>query len=115
MRADLVLLAGSWLLTYMAHSTLLLGGVWLLSRRRGFSPALRDSLWKVGMLGALVTSSFQVGLGLEPLGGALALNPAQPVTPAPSAALPDTTAWGGQLLQLPAAAPVSQRVSSRAM
>jgi HEAT repeat protein/beta-lactamase regulating signal transducer with metallopeptidase domain len=115
MRADLVLLAGSWLLTYMAHSTLLLGGVWLLSRRRALSPALRDSLWKVGMLGALVTSSLQVGLGLEPLGGALALDPARSVTPAPSVANPDTAAWGGQLLQVPTPAPAAERVLSRAI
>ena len=73
MRADLVLLAGSWLLTYLVHSTLLLGGIWLLSRRGATAPSVRDTLWKVGMVGALITSSLQVGLGLEPLGGALAL------------------------------------------
>ena len=101
MRADLSLLAGSWLLTYLAHSTLLLGGVWLLTRRGALAPSVRDGLWKVGMIGALLTSSLQVGLGLEPLGGALALEgrgeaPRPSVTP-----LPDSSAWGGQLLLAP--------------
>lgn len=102
MGADLVLLAGSWLLTYLVHSTLLLGGIWLLSRRNSITPSVRDSLWKIGIVGALITSTLQVGLGLEPLGGALALenrsaSPATPVTVAAPAPNPD--AWNGQLLQ----------------
>lgn len=112
MRADLSLLAGSWLLTYLAHSTLLLGGVWLLTRRGALAPSVRDGLWKVGMVGALLTSSLQVGLGLEPLGGALALEnrvstPLSPVTP-----LSDGPAWGGQLLQTPTRASRSDKVGT---
>jgi HEAT repeat protein/beta-lactamase regulating signal transducer with metallopeptidase domain len=105
MRADLVLLAGSWLFTYVAHSTLLLGGVWLLCRRKVTSPALRESLWKVAMVGGLLTSSLQVGLGLEPLGGAFALEQAATQSGTHEAALPDSAAWGGQLLQSPVSAP----------
>jgi HEAT repeat protein/beta-lactamase regulating signal transducer with metallopeptidase domain len=100
MRADLVPLAGSWLLTYVAHSTLLLGGVWLLSRRRATAPSLRDGLWKVGMVGGLLTASLQVGLGLEPLGGALALESRGAAREQPGAPVADS-AWGGQLLQGP--------------
>ncbi len=111
MRADFVVLAGSWLFTYVAHSTLLLGAVWLLCRRRVTAPALRESLWKVAMLGGVLTSALQVGLGLEPLGGAFALE--QAVTPAGSGvvASPESDAWGGQLLQTPMAAP---RVANQA-
>lgn len=101
MRADPMLIAGSWLLTYLVHSTLLLAGVWLLARRR--TPAVRDMLWKAGMVGGLVTSTLQTGLGLEPLGGLVTLGHGvqgesqAPVTPVPS----DT--WAGQLVHEPAA------------
>lgn len=109
MRADLVLLAGSWLLTYLVHSTLLLGSIWLLSRRVSTAPSVRDTLWKVGVVGALITSTLQVGLGLEPLGGALSLGDrASPVTTPPTGAV-DKDAWNGQLVQTalkPGAAPV---------
>lgn len=99
MRADLVLLAGSWLLTYLVHSTLLLSGIWLLSRRKRATPAVRDSLWKIGILGALITSTLQVGLGLEPLGGALALESRAPSATAGVAWVPEADSWKGQLVQ----------------
>ncbi len=83
----------SWLLTYAVHSTLLLGGVALLTHRLVQSHGVRDTLWKTALLGGLVTSSVQVGLGVEPLGGLLALAPAAPaaapvVTAEPTATLP---------------------------
>jgi HEAT repeat protein/beta-lactamase regulating signal transducer with metallopeptidase domain len=101
MRAELTLLAGSWLLTYLVHSTLLLGGIWLVTRWTRTGPALRDSLWKIGMVGSLLTSSLQVGLGLEPLGGVLTLR--NPVTAGPevSATPAPDSVWAGQLLQTP--------------
>lgn len=73
----------SWLLTYAVHSTLLLGGVALATRYLVQAHAVRDTLWKTALLGGLVTSSLQVGLQVEPLGGAhsLALSPVVPVTP----------------------------------
>ena len=105
MSADFVLLAGSWLLTYLVHSTLLLGGIWLLSRRGATTPAVRDSLWKIGMVGALITSSLQVGLGLEPLSGAFALeNRSAPVAETPASEA-GRDAWQGQLLPTQIEAP----------
>ncbi|GJM23190.1 MAG: hypothetical protein DHS20C15_31050 [Planctomycetota bacterium] len=66
----------SFLLTYLLHSSFLLGAVWLLLRTRLVrAPSLEDALWKVGLLGGLVTASAQVGLGVEPLGGQLELSP----------------------------------------
>ena len=103
MRADLVVLAGSWLFTYVAHSTLLLGGAWLLCRRRATAPALRDGLWKVAMVGGVLTSTLQVGLGLEPLGGALALQQGAAASAARVAPVTDNGTWGGQLLPSPEA------------
>ena len=41
----------AWLLTYALHSTLLLGGVWLLTERGGVrSHRLRDLFWKTAKL-----------------------------------------------------------------
>lgn len=48
----------SWLLTYAAHSTLLLGLAWLVSRRVQ-THAVKDVLWKTALVGALVTVSLQ--------------------------------------------------------
>ncbi|HKV75730.1 MAG TPA: M56 family metallopeptidase [Gemmatimonadales bacterium] len=48
----------SWLLTYAAHSTILLGLAWIISRRTQ-APAVREVLWKTALIGALVTVSVQ--------------------------------------------------------
>ena len=53
----LVHLASIWLLNYLVHSTLLLGGVWLLTRLRPWSPSVREVLWKTALLGSLVTAT----------------------------------------------------------
>jgi hypothetical protein len=46
-----------WLATYLLHSTLLIGGVWLLTRSPRPTPATRDLLWKTALLGGLATST----------------------------------------------------------
>ena len=64
--------AASWLLTYATHSTLLLLGAWLLTGRRGVgSNVLRDTIWKVALVGGILTATLQVGIGFEPLTGTL--------------------------------------------
>lgn len=75
----------AWLLTYLLHSTLLLGGTWLLVRLRPLSHAAQDLLWKTALVGGLVTASAQsLGVGgvVRP---AVAVLPAAPA-PAPLAA-----------------------------
>ena len=53
----------AWLMTYALHSTLLLGGVWLLTSRGVVrSHHLRDLYWKVALVGGLVTATGQVAL-----------------------------------------------------
>lgn len=90
-------LASSWLLTYLVHSTILLGAAALVTRSLVQSHAIRDTLWKVALLGGIVTTSVQLGLGLIPLGGtrplAVAATPA-PVRPSlePSTYQPHTPA-----------------------
>lgn len=48
-----------WLLTYAIHSTVLLGGVWLVARFKVHSPAAREVLWRTAMLAALLTATVQ--------------------------------------------------------
>lgn len=74
----------AWLLTYTLHSTVLIGGAWLaaagLARVAGRSqrgrdrlPVLRERLWKIALVGGLVTASLQTGLGLNAWGTRFAL------------------------------------------
>ena len=61
--------AAAWMLTYLLHSTVLLGAAWLVARRLGGRRvAVQEALWRAALLGGLVTASLQVGLGWRPLG-----------------------------------------------
>ena len=55
----------AWLLTYLIHSTVLLGSAWLLTRRRRLEPAASDLLWKVALLAPLITGTIQSRLALS--------------------------------------------------
>src|SRR5258705_13760650 len=63
----------AWLATYAVHSTLLLGVVALLTAFVIRREAWRDTLWKVALLGGLVTASLQLAFGIRPLVGRLEL------------------------------------------
>src|SRR5947209_4061267 len=54
----------AWLLTYLIHSTVLLGVAWLVTQRRRLEPATSDLLWKVALLASLVTGTLQSRLEL---------------------------------------------------
>ena len=55
-----------WAATYLLHSTLLLGAVWLWFRlREPTSHALREVVWKLAAVGGIVTASLQLGLQIE--------------------------------------------------
>lgn len=80
----------AWLLTYLLHSTLLLGGVWLAIR---FVPSLRtaaaeDALWTITLVGGLLSATVQgvtgLGLGVQP--------PTQRTTELPSSTTTQHTA-----------------------
>ena len=66
------------LLTYLLHSTVLLGAAallrWGLRERR---LALQEAVLRAALVGGVVTASLQVGLGVRPLGGVLEM-PARP-------------------------------------
>lgn len=50
----------AWLLTYLMHSTLLIGGVWVgLKLARPRAAEARELLWKAGLIGAIVTTLVQ--------------------------------------------------------
>jgi|CXWL01.1.fsa_nt_gi beta-lactamase regulating signal transducer with metallopeptidase domain len=54
-------LALSFLVTYLAHSTLLLGGAWVLGRAlRERALPVQDLAWKVALVGGFVTAAFRV-------------------------------------------------------
>ena len=69
MNAELI----SWLLTYALHSTLLLGAAWLVTRYWVHAHSVREVIWKTALIGGLITASLQVGLGIEPIGGLVAV------------------------------------------
>ncbi|MDH0864093.1 M56 family metallopeptidase [Mitsuaria sp. GD03876] len=49
-----------WLLNYLVHSTVLLGGVWALERAGVLKhPAWREALWRWAFFGAVLTASVQ--------------------------------------------------------
>ena len=60
--------------TYLLHSTLLLCGAWLVTRRLDRRALrLRERVWKFAVLGGFVTAGLQSAAGVEPLLGRLEL------------------------------------------
>ncbi len=55
----------AWLLTYLIHSTVLLGVAWLATRRGRLEPGASDLVWKVALLAGLVTGTIQSRLELS--------------------------------------------------
>jgi HEAT repeat protein/beta-lactamase regulating signal transducer with metallopeptidase domain len=79
-----------WLLTYALHSTVLLGMAWLVLRGRRADAASREVLWKVAMVGGILTASVQTGFNLQPA-GSLSLVAASATTSAAPPASPTFT------------------------
>jgi beta-lactamase regulating signal transducer with metallopeptidase domain len=74
----------SWILTYLIHSTILILAVWLLVRgikpiAARVSPSAENLAWKLALVGAFVTASAQLAVGVRPALGALELETAAPV------------------------------------
>jgi len=85
----------SWLCTYAVHSSVLLGAVWLFLRGRApRSLALRERLWKLALVGPLVTATLQLGLDARPWLGRLewSARAANEEAPPPAASQPTLTA-----------------------
>src|SRR5438067_8940958 len=71
----------AWLLTYLIHSTVLLGVAWLVTRRRRLEPGASDVLWKVALLASLVTGTIQARLRLSTPAAVTLPAAASPATP----------------------------------
>ena len=69
----------AWLLTYLIHSTVLLGLALVLTRTRAWAPATLDVMWKTALVGGLVTATVQLGLEVRPA-GSVSLHRAVPST-----------------------------------
>ena len=62
--------------TYALHSTLLLALVWALcTRYPSLAPRLRERLWRLGLVGGLLTAGGQLLLGTQPILGGIVLRP----------------------------------------
>ena len=73
----------AWLLTYLLHSTLLLGLAWLASKPLArWSVAAEETMWRLALVGALLTASLQLAAGWEPAAGRWRLTEASPAASA---------------------------------
>lgn len=73
---ELIGTASSWMLTYLIHSTILILAVWLLCRgikpiAAKISPSAENLGWKLALVGAFVTATVQIAIGVRPALGAL--------------------------------------------
>jgi len=79
--SNTALFAGSWLFTFLLHSTVWLGGAWLLLRWLfSASPATREWIWKGATIGALLSPTLQLTapqwFQIDGIGGRFALGAA---------------------------------------
>jgi bla regulator protein blaR1 len=116
--------AVAWMLTYLLHSTLLLGLAWLASKPLSrWSVAAEEAVWKLALVGAIVTASLQFAIGWEPAAGQwrLAETAARPAAvetaaiPAVDLAAPSTpvsiSTREAETIAPPAAAPAAPGLS----
>jgi len=79
-----------WLTTYVVHSTVLIAAVWLLtSAIPRISLGTREALWKVALLGPLLTATVVPMAGVPSVWGRLPMPQAlrtEPMSPAPAVA-----------------------------
>ena len=59
----------AWLATYMVHSTLIIGGVWLINRLTAPGRDLQEVAWKLALFGGVATATLAVATGFHPLSG----------------------------------------------
>ena len=65
----------AWLATYLVHSTILILAAWLLERRWRERPERMSAVWKVALVGGVVTASLQMLLSISPVGGVWNVSP----------------------------------------
>jgi Zn-dependent protease with chaperone function len=71
--------AFGWILTYFAHSTALLLLAWMASRSLGSRRlAAKEFVWRLALMGGLLTATLQYSMAWEPVGGKLRLRSLSP-------------------------------------
>jgi beta-lactamase regulating signal transducer with metallopeptidase domain len=85
-------IAAAWLATYAVHSTLLIGGVWVLNRASRLARPMREFTWKLAFIGSLITTTLVIASGARPWLGRYE-----------TAALVEARALGGAPASLPLA------------
>jgi hypothetical protein len=101
-------------LTYLVHSTLLIAAVWLLSRRLADRPLALDRLWKLALIGGVVTASVQTAAGLSPAALQLGGDSSRPaVATAPAEAPMPVIRWHFDAPKAPKAAAPEADVNRR--
>jgi beta-lactamase regulating signal transducer with metallopeptidase domain len=76
--------AAAWLLSYLVHSTLILGLAWGIARFSRVSRPVRDVLWKAALVGGVFTATVQVLAGGGGLAGGWTVGGAAPATSVPA-------------------------------
>ena len=100
----------SWMLTYLLHSTLLLGGAWLAWKLLPSEAlAIKETLWRTALLGGIVTASLQAGLAVEPGLGSWRLGVTEPGAAGSRVAVASSTA---EEVLARAGAPASRQTTS---
>jgi beta-lactamase regulating signal transducer with metallopeptidase domain len=112
------MLAIAWMLTYLLHSSLLLGLAWLVSKPLSrWSVAAEETVWKLALVGALFTASLQLAAGWQPLAGRWNLAAPAPAAeaaiaaPAPMRAAETSAIPVREILPAPARVPVAERAA----
>ncbi len=59
----------AWLATYCVHSTVLIGGLWLLNRVARWPRPTRELSWKVALVGGVATATISLATDMRPLLG----------------------------------------------
>jgi beta-lactamase regulating signal transducer with metallopeptidase domain len=72
-----------WLLTYLVHSTLLIGVAWLLTPQLK-SHRVREAVWKTALFGGFLTATGQTLWPVSPLAGRMTVQAPAAPAPAPS-------------------------------
>jgi beta-lactamase regulating signal transducer with metallopeptidase domain len=82
----------AWLLTYLVHSSLLLGAAWLVSRLLGERHlALQETVLRAALAAGVLTATFQTVVGILPMTGVVALDiPPAAAAPASAGAVLET-------------------------
>jgi len=116
---DVVRALLAWLATYGLHSTLFLGGTWVLcALRPPRGNRSRERLWKLALVGGLASATLQLAAGARPILGRIDWRPvesARVVVPAPQATTGDPRRLGPGSDHVARPEPMADRPSTSAL